>query len=504
MALLDNADGNMLQISILLGAILGAASLLVYLFSRPSFPKDAPRLTSDSWPILGSPTFFSKRWEFFRDAVARSKTGNFSFYVGQLPVIGLWGQEERKLFFEHRGLNFGEGYGALFAAAPEVKRDNNPLGKDETRGDDFNNYFQRRLVALLKGPVLKRNLPTLLKDARANLDSLGSSGTTDPFDSIYRMVFQFTMRTVACNEIADDPPLLSRCLSLYETVENAADQWMIMFPWMPLLSKARRTYASAQLYMIFKKVVDDRKRHGRHEEDALQFLIDQGDDLTKIITFVLGSLFAGQLNSGINAAYILCYLAKHPDWIERVREEVTDVADKYCSDQSLPLKDRLMQVPIEAWEGEFPMIDLCLKDTIRLQMAGASFRKNTSGHAIPLKNGEVIPPGAYVAYHVNELHRNPEIYADVDKWDPARYLPERAEDKKQQYAWMGWGLARHPCLGMRFAKLENNLIVAMFVAYFHDVYVSDRYGNPAEIPPPNENNLTAHKPDTPVYLTYKA
>lgn len=57
---------------------------------------------------------------------------------------------------------------------------------------------------------------------------------------------------------------------------------------------------------------------------------------------------------------------------------------------------------------------------------------------------------------------------------------------------------------MRFAKLENNLIVAMFVAYFSEFYVSDAKGNPANIPAPEENNLTAHKPRTPVHITYKA
>lgn len=439
LANLAHVDDSTYRLSILLGSVLVLSSLLVYLFRRPAIPKNAPKLTSESWPIVGSMRFFSRRWEFFRDAVARSKTGNFSFYVGSLPVVGVWGADNRKIFFEHRGLGFGEGYGALLAGAPEVKPENNPLAEAAQKDPDFSSYFTRRLTAMLKGPVLKRNLPTLLKDARANLDALGKSGTTDPFDSIYRMVFQFTMRTVACNEVADDPKTLARCLDLYETVENSADRWMIMFPWLPLWSKFQRTYASAQLYMIFKGVVDDRKKHNRHEEDALQYLIDQGDNITNILTFVLGSLFAGQLNSGINAAYILCYLSKNPYWLEQVKKEVNTVADKYCQNTSLPLKDRLMEVPIEAWEGEFPVIDYCLKDTIRLQMPGTAFRKNISGNDIPLKSGEVIPNGSYVAYPVNEIHRNPEIYTNVNDWDPGRYLPERAEHTKQQYAWMGWG-----------------------------------------------------------------
>jgi len=269
---------------------------------------------------------------------------------------------------------------------------------------------------------------------------------TDPFDSIYRMVFQFTMRTIACNDIADDPKTLAKCLQYFETIDGTATPWSIMYPWMPLWSKVQRTAAGAKLYMVFKSVVDGRKKSGIRGDDPLQYLIDQGDDITSIVTFVVGALFAGQLNSGINAAYVLMYLANNSYWLPRVREEVISVADRHCPDDSIALKERLMRVPIEAWENEFPLVDMCLKDSIRLQMSGTAFRKNVTDHEIPInKSGmEVVPAGAYVAWHVGDIHYNPEIYANPDEWDPARYMPDRAEDKKEQYGFMGWGLVSTP------------------------------------------------------------
>ena len=156
--------------------------------------------------------------------------------------------------------------------------------------------------------------------------------------------------------------------------------------------------------------------------------------------FVLGALFAGQLNSGINAAWVLVYMAGKPYWLERVREEVESVADRYNPDQSRPLKERMMKFPIEAWEGEFPIIYMCLKDSIRLQMSGAAFRKNTSGADIPLnKTGtEVIPKGAYVTLAAGDSHYNPRFFKNPDEWDPSRYMPDRAEDKNNPaYAWFG-------------------------------------------------------------------
>lgn len=192
--------------------------------------------------------------------------------------------------------------------------------------------------------------------------------------------------------------------------------------------------------------------------------------------------------------------------MERVRDEINSVADRYVPDRDLPLKERLMQVPIEAWEGEFPIIDICLKDAIRLQMPGTAFRKNTSGVDIPLNKAgtEVIPNGAYATMSVTELHYNADIYENPTEFDPSRFLPERAEDKKTPYGFFGWGLARHPCLGMRFAKLEINIIVAFFLAYFDDVRLADEQDNSTDKLPPTDLNFhTAHKPKERVYLKYK-
>ena len=58
---------------------------------------------------------------------------------------------------------------------------------------------------------------------------------------------------------------------------------------------------------------------------------------------------------------------------------------------------------------------------------------------------------------------------------------------------------------MRFAKLEQNLIIAFFLAYFPNVQVSDARGNrTSHVPPVNRNNHTAKKPDQNVYIKYSA
>lgn len=148
---------------------------------------------------------------------------------------------------------------------------------------------------------------------------------------------------------------------------------------------------------------------------------------------------------------------------------------------------------------------MCLRESIRIQLLGTAFRKNISGRAIPTGSGdEIIPPNAFVTFAIADTHLDPEIYTDPLKWDPSRMLPDRAEDKKKPQGYLGWGVGRHPCLGMRFAKLENNIIIAFFIAMF-DIEISDKMGVEKREPPPvNFNKPSASKPDTNVYIKYKA
>ncbi len=139
------------------------------------------------------------------------------------------------------------------------------------------------------------------------------------------------------------------------------------------------------------------------------------------------------------------FLTQNPEWMARLREEVDGVVAKHRTSPSQSCADVLGTLTIEEWEGEFPLIDLALRETIRFCLPGATFRKNMSGHEIPIgESGEVIPDGAYVIYLVEDCMFG-DWYTEKTKWNPSRYFEENAEDKKVPHAYMGWGSGRHPC-----------------------------------------------------------
>lgn len=427
-----------------------------FLFRR--FPPNAPSVVSDNYPVTGPLGFWRERWNWFKKQRDQAKTGNFSFHVGPHTVVAMSGEKARQLYFESKDLNLSEGYAALFGQSPPPPAQ--AKGTDEEDGSSMEKHFSRRLVYLLKNEQFRRKLPILISDVQEAIGAIKSdpSGITDPFESIYRIVFRLTIRMVGADEIAEDAQFLEETLRHFEAIDKSATPAAVMFPKVPSPAVLKRTYAGAKIYMMVENIVKKRAASDEKHDDALQYMLDQGDKTLKIVEFIVGSLFAGLLNSGINAAWVLCYLATSPEWLAKARDEVRSTAAKYAKDPTAPLRYQLDDVPLEAWEAEFPIVDLCLKDSIRLNLLGSVFRKNTSGKAIPTGNGnEVIPPEAFVTYAIADTHLNPEIYPNPEKWDPARYLPGRAEDKKQTYGFIGWGVARHPCCKYICMALDSHM-----------------------------------------------
>ena len=282
------------------------------LFSRPALPPGAPPLTHGVYPVLGAVKFFTRRWEFFRDASRDSSTGNFSFFVGRKLVIGLTSQSSRQVFFDNRHFGFAEGYGGLaegfsvlFGPSAEASKAAKKLeqqilaaGNDEKLREEaeekmnFSKFFNSRMVRVLRTDAMQRNLPKLIGDVRARLQDLAAAApgkglqgeaVVDPFEDIFKIAFQLTIRSVGCGDIADDLDLMGRMMHWYHLVDSLTSPTSVMYPWIPTWGMMKRTLAGMRLFDIVKKIGDERLRTGKRGEDAMQIMMDQGDDMGHIV-----------------------------------------------------------------------------------------------------------------------------------------------------------------------------------------------------------------------------
>lgn len=492
--------------------LIVTAVLLVFrhrsAFLQPPVPGNAPRpWKAYNWPLLGSAMhFYGRRRDMLEEGRDIVSNGNFSFFVGRKHIINLGGLNGRKTFYESKGLNFAEGFVELLAGMPSAS---------EGQEDNWARYFNKVLFTLTRTENLTKNLAVMAADARGFCEELGKKSSSkassewqvmNPFENIYELVYKLTMRIVGATEIAENRKMLKKTLSIFEKFESNNSTARIIFPWLTTPAYVVRLILGALLYMHFARLVNKRKQSGRREEDAVQYLLDQGADNELIIKFETSALWAGLLNTGINASWMPIFLAHSEAWKAIARAEVDSVISRHRKSTEQSAADVLDTLTLEEWENEFPVIDICLRESIRIVVPGCMFRKNTSGSDIPIGDtGEVIPHGSFASYLLDNMHMNPEVYPDPLKYEPGRHLDASAQGKKEPHLFLGWGTGRHPCMGMRFAKLEMALINAYFLASF-DFEPSDSSGNLDTTPPPpvNRNAHTVQKSKEAVYIRYKA
>lgn len=134
--------------------------------------------------------------------------------------------------------------------------------------------------------------------------------------------------------------------------------------------------------------------------------------------------------------------------------ELTQAADATGFSGTLP--ERLTHVPLEAWEGDMPVFDRVIKETIRVVFAILALRRNINdtitidGKKVNSSNRQIlagfgecdsqISKGEFLAYPIHDVHLNENIYPEAEKWNPDRWNEER----KGSTTWpfLGWGVGR--------------------------------------------------------------
>ncbi|KAG6182787.1 hypothetical protein E4U10_006944 [Claviceps purpurea] len=457
----------------------GLAVFLVYLAYTPSVDALAPEFTSDTVPLIGSWGFYSRRWSFWRDSVARSKTGQFSFWLGKNHVVGVSGAAARKLFLDHQHLERIKA-APLHGVGPEIVPPIHPVFQPNfSKG---HSYFQRRVLDLMKTEHLASRLHTATREARTVFRAFATKQTTlqgtrggilNPIDSCYRLVLAQGVRMICCDELADTDELFEKYVAVTRALQHLSSGHTCAVPWLPSLAHTKRRYYRYRLQCLFtplveKRIVQSQDRAGVRDNDALQTLIDSGDKPDYIVTFLISILFISIANAGKLAGILLNILCQYPVWQDRVLSEINAATPQFWpADKPATLVEKLDAMPLEVWEASFPFVELIIREAIRMHVAFPMTRLNESSRAIPIPGtGQAIPSGSFAAYNTNDAHLNEELYPDPLRFDPERFETPREGAKTETYGFLGWGNGRHRCVGQRWAKLQLSINLVYAVAMY--------------------------------------
>ncbi|KAF9234271.1 cytochrome P450 [Melanogaster broomeanus] len=460
-----------------------------------SHTDDSPNQTPVFLPgsqLLAIVPFFQRRFEFLNDGFRKTGQTLFQFNMLQETVIVVSGETGRKAFFSNRHFDLTEGFKVLSGAIPVVRGVTSDLQTNQIA------LIHKRLCAVQKTDHLSQLIAPILEDCRRVMDSWGASGKFDPFEKIYELLFQTTVRCIASEEIASDPALVARLKTLYDTLDSGTTPATVLLPWLPGPSLLKKLWATKQVYDIVAHAVDTRVQSGEFRNDTLQMLVDAEDERLVMIGFIMGLLVAGARATGTTASWLITFLGNTPEWKDKAILEVEQLLATYPPQaaQSSSLSSHLASIPLEAWETETPVLEALIHETLRIAQPHTAMRRNLGPDTVI--DSKTIPSGAYVVYPFSDVHLNPELYPDPWRFDPSR------EEVKTPFGYLGWGGGKTVCLGQRLARLELKLITSMILLGFRYSIVDSNGDRPDPPPQPNWNDHLLCRPEKGTcYLTHE-
>jgi len=167
-------------------------------------------------------------------------------------------------------------------------------------------------------------------------------------------------------------------------------------------------------------------------------------------------------------AFLIYYLAMHPDIQEKLLIETDEAIEKT---NGRITSDTVLKMPY---------LTACISETLRL--VPVFYRPDRRCTKDWEHNGIKIKTGMTVIIPLWALHRDPEQYPDPERFDPDRFMPGRKE-KIDPYAFNTFGNGPRACIGQRFAYEMMKITMVQYLKEFRiqrrdDTNFKEKPGNP--------------------------
>jgi cytochrome P450 len=160
---------------------------------------------------------------------------------------------------------------------------------------------------------------------------------------------------------------------------------------------------------------------------------------------------AGHDTTANALSFAIHALARDPDLQQKAREEAISVLGDAPKDV-YPTSEDIKQ---------FHFINRVIKETLRFSGPATTGtpRRTTQDTEVA---GYYVPKGTPVVVNIYDLHHNPTLWNDPEKFDPSRFVDGGESDQKA-----GGGIAYAPfyngqrmCIGMQFSLDEQRVMLS--------------------------------------------
>jgi cytochrome P450 len=184
-----------------------------------------------------------------------------------------------------------------------------------------------------------------------------------------------------------------------------------------------------------------------------------------VIDHMVFLLMAAHDTSTTTLSCLLYELARHPEWQERLRGELTAGPPGSLSlDQMEAARDTSMAI------REVLRLYPPVPTQPRLITRDLEYQ------------GYRLPAGGHVAISGLYTHRMPELWPAPQSFDPLRFDHEGLRHEGHPYAWIPFGGGAHLCIGLHFASVEIKAVLHHVLSRYR-VTVEPGYEMPLQVIP---------------------
>ncbi|ODT80401.1 MAG: cytochrome P450 [Nitrosomonadales bacterium SCN 54-20] len=196
-------------------------------------------------------------------------------------------------------------------------------------------------------------------------------------------------------------------------------------------------------------IIDQRRDAPSEQHDLLDMLLKARDDSSggkmtdkQIRDEVITIFSAGHETTANLLSWTLYLLARHPDILARVRQELDGLLQG-----RIPNADDLQQLAYTR---------AVLSESLRLRPpAGFLLRKVNKDTEV---DGYLLKAGRSAIFSIYNLHHHADFWQQPEQFDPDRFsLPQK------KYSFIPFGTGERICIGSHFALMESQLLLSMIV-----------------------------------------
>ena len=227
---------------------------------------------------------------------------------------------------------------------------------------------------------------------------------------------------------------------------------------LPFTQMKRGVDGRAYLVNFFSRETQRRRAEGGGQDMFSQFATAEYEDgsqmaVDEVVDHMNFLMMAAHDTITSSATSLLWLLAKHPEWQDKLREEIEAVTG------GVDAKGRVRDLVYENL-GKLELTEMAFKEALRFVPPVPSMPRRA------LKEFEFggyrIPAGAHVGINIYHTHHDEEYWDDPWSFDPMRFTAEKVKSR-HKYAWVPFGGGAHMCLGLHFAYMQVKILMAQLL-----------------------------------------